>query len=130
MPIQIGECVNALQKPPHTLSGAVVLDGDGVIWVEVDEPEAEGGTVRAGRLGDMLKKVQAKITFDEALNQVCTSTERLITRLRKLSDQPNEIEVVFGFKMNAEIGASIAKASSEANYTVTMRWQREAQKDS
>ncbi len=43
------------------------LDGDGVIWVEVDEPEAEGGTVRAGRLGDMFKKVQAKVTFDEAL---------------------------------------------------------------
>jgi hypothetical protein len=105
------------------------LDGDGVIWVEVDEPEAEGGTVRAGRLGDMFKKVQAKVTFDEALNQVCTSTERLISRLRNLSDQPNEIEVVFGFKMNAEIGASIAKASSEANYTITMKWQREAQKD-
>jgi hypothetical protein len=105
------------------------LDGDGVIWVEVDEPDAEGGTVRAGRLGDMFKKVQAKVTFDEALNQVCTSTERLITKLRNLSDQPNEIEVVFGFKMNAEIGASIAKASSEANYTVTMKWQRETQID-
>ena len=105
------------------------LDGDGVIWVEVDEPEAEGGTVRAGRFGDMIKKVQAKVTFDEAVNQVCTSTERLITRLRDLSDQPSEIEVVFGFKMNAEIGASIAKASSEANYTVTMKWQRETQRD-
>jgi hypothetical protein len=105
------------------------IDNGGVIWVEVDEPEAEGGTVRAGRLGDMIKKVQAKVTFDEALHQICTSTERLITRLRDLSDQPNEIEVVFGFKMNAEIGASIAKASSEANYTVTMRWQREVQKN-
>lgn len=63
----------------------VPLDGDGVIWVEVDVPEAEGGTVRAGHLGEMSKKVQAKVTFDEAFNQVCTSTERLITRLRSLS---------------------------------------------
>ena len=101
------------------------LDEGGVIWVEVEEVEIEGGTVRAGRLGDMMKKVQAKVTFDEALNQVCTSTERLIAKLRGLKDQPHEIEVVFGFKMNAEIGASIAKASSEANYTVTMKWQHE-----
>ena len=106
------------------------LDGDGVIWVEVDEPEAEGGTVRAGRLSDMLTKVKSKVTFDEALTQVFASTGRIITKLRSMSDQPNEVEIVFGFKMNAEIGASIAKASSEANYTVTMRWKRDAQKDS
>ena len=35
MPIQIGECVNALQKPPHTLSGAVVLDPHGELINDV-----------------------------------------------------------------------------------------------
>ena len=105
------------------------LDGDKAIWVEVEDPAAEGGTVRAGRLGDALKTVQAKVTFDEALNQVCTSTERIISRLRQLSDQPNDIEVVFGFTMNAEIGASISKVSSDGNFMVTMKWQQETQKD-
>lgn len=104
------------------------LDGGGVIWVEVEEVSSDSGTVRAGRLGDLFKKVQAKVTFDEALNQVCLSTERLIHKLRTISDQPHEIEVIFGFKMNADVGASIAKASSEANYTVTMKWQREESK--
>lgn len=104
------------------------LDGDKAIWVEVDDQAAEGGTVRAGRLGDAFKTVQAKVTFDEALNQVCTSTERIISRFRQLGDQPNDIEVVFGFTMNAEIGASIAKATSDGNFMVTMKWQRELQK--
>jgi hypothetical protein len=105
------------------------LEGDGVIWVEVNESDAEGGIIRAGRFGGMIKKVQAKVTFDEALHQICASTERIITKLHNIKSQPDEIEVVFGFKMNAEIGASIAKACSEANYTVTMKWLREDQKN-
>ncbi len=71
----------------------------------------------------MVEKVKAKVTFDQALNQVCSATEKVIKRLRDLSDQPDEIEMEFGFKMSSEIGASIAKVSSEGNYTVTMRWQ-------
>jgi len=102
-------------------------DDDSLIWIEVDEPEAEGGTERAGRFGDAVEKVKAKVTFDQALNQVCIGTEKVIKRLRSLSDRPDEIEIEFGFKMNSEIGASIAKISTEGNYKVTMRWQEKKQ---
>src|SRR5947207_1481056 len=101
----------------------VPLDGGGTIWVEVDEPEAEGGTERAGRFGDMIDTVKAKISFDDALNQVCSATERVIVKLRGLSDQPDEVEMEFGFKMGSEIVASIAKVTSEGNYKVTLRWK-------
>ena len=104
-------------------------DDGSIIWVEVDEPEGEGGTERAGRFGEVLAKVKAKITFDQALTQVCTATEKVIKKLRDLSDQPDEIEMEFGFKMSSEIGASIAKVSSEGNYKVTMRWQGKKQSE-
>jgi len=97
--------------------------GDGTsIWVEAEEPEPEGGTVRAGRLGDVLQKVKAKVTFDEALNTACAATEKVITKLRGLSEQPNEVQLEFGFNFNADIGIYIGSVTAETNYKVTMTW--------
>jgi|GEM_PF-5482766 len=57
--------------------------GDGKsIWIEANEPESEVGTERAGRLGEMLQKVKAKVPFDGVLNTACFATEKVITKLQ------------------------------------------------
>ena len=91
-----------------------------VIVVEVDEPETSG-TVRASRSDDMVD--EAKQTFEQSLDTIRTSTESVINKLQSLTHRPDEIEMEFGFNMSGEFGAVIAKATAEANYKVTLRWQ-------
>ncbi len=91
------------------------------IWVEVDEPD-RGGVKPAARSGEVVEK--AKQTFNEALGKVKPIAETIIIELRNLSDSPDEVEVKFGLKMNAEAGAIIAAAGVEANYEITLKWKK------
>lgn len=95
------------------------LEEGGSILVEVDVPES-GGFERASRLGEIVK---AGKSFDEALEQVKPAAQKIIGKLRSLTDPPDEITVEFGIKLGAKAGALIASADAEANYTVTLIWR-------
>ncbi len=95
-------------------------DGSSIV-VEVEEAEPEGGMVYAGtRPGAVAEK--ATQTFEAALEKVKPAANTIIAKLRGLSDPPDEIEVEFGLKMNADTGAIVASAGVEANYKVTLTW--------
>ena len=100
-------------------------DGSTII-VEVDEPET-GGTTRASRHPGEIAE-EAKETFEQALSKIRPATEKVITTLRGLAHKPDEIEMEFGFSLNAAAGIVIASASTQANYKVTLRWKQEDQK--
>ena len=95
------------------------LEDGGSILVEVDVPEA-AGMVPAAR-GVPEKACQ---TFEAALEKVRPAAAAIIKKLSALHDPPDEIEVEFGLKMNAEAGAVVAAAGMEANYKVTLTWKR------
>ncbi len=99
------------------------LEDGGSIWVEVDVPE-ETGRVPAARGGEVVQRAQQ--SFEAALDKVRPAAAAIIAKLRALHDPPDEIEVEFGLKMNAEAGAVIAAAGLEANYKVTLTWKRPA----
>lgn len=94
----------------------------GSILVEVDVPEG-GGFERVSRVGDI---VQASKTFDDALEQIKPAAQKIIAKLRSLTDPPDEIAVEFGIKLGAKAGAIIASADAEANYTVSLTWRHKA----
>ena len=94
------------------------LEEGGSIVVEVDEPES-AGTIRAAR-GDTI--VKAKETLEEALNNVLPVTKSLVEKLRSIGNKPDEIEVTFGVSLNTAVGAVIASASAEGNFSVTLHW--------
>lgn len=94
------------------------LEEGGSIVVEVDEPES-AGTIRAAREDTIVK---AKETLEEALNNVLPVTKSLVEKLRSIGSKPDEIEVTFGVSLNTAVGAVIASASAEANFSVTMHW--------
>ena len=103
------------------------LEDGGSIVVEVDEPELPGGVVRAARPGEVVEK--ARQSFEAAMERIRPVAGTLIAKLRGLHDPPDEVEVEFGLKMNAEAGAVLAAAGAEANYKVTLTWKREQKKD-
>jgi len=97
-------------------------DGSSML-VEVDEPEPEGGVVRAARPGEIVARSQQ--TFEQALEKVKPAAGLVIQKLRSLSDPPDEIDVEFGLKLSAEAGAALlAAAGVEANYRITLRWKK------
>jgi hypothetical protein len=87
------------------------LDEGGFIMVEIDEPEPDGGLVKASRESAMIERSQ--LNFDQALDKVRPAANAIIGKLRKLSDPPDEIEVEFGLKMSAEAGAVVAAPASK-----------------
>lgn len=98
------------------------LQGGGTMVVEVDEPEPPGGVVKAARPGEVAEK--AKETLEEALDKIKPAAQSIITKLRGLTDEPDEIAVEFGIKLSAAAGAFIASAGVEANYKVTLKWAK------
>jgi len=89
--------------------------------VAVDEPEAED-TIDIG-----LKETVhwARQTFEASLDTVLPVSKILNDKLRHMSNQPDEVEVGFGINLSLEAGAFIASASTEANFTVLLRWSKD-----
>ena len=102
------------------------LEDGGTILVEVDEPEPEGGVVRAARPGEIVAR--ANTTFEQSLDRIKPAIDVIATairsRLDNLSSPPDEITVMFGLKLNAAAGAFLASVGTEANYEVTLIWRR------
>jgi hypothetical protein len=97
------------------------LEDGGSILVEVDVPEG-GGFERVSRTDEITK---ASISFDQALDQVKPVAQKVIKKLRDITDPPDEITVEFGLKLGAKAGMVLASADAEANYTVTLTWNRD-----
>ncbi len=109
------------------------LEGGGSILIESpDEPsKAPTGLVPATR-GESVKEMaeQARQSFDASVENVRKSADLLVSKLRALSDPPDEMEVVFSLKASGELGnIAIGKAGAEANYSVTLRWRKEEKKE-
>jgi len=91
----------------------------GPVLVEVDLPES--ATEPVSRIGEVVK---AGKRFEEALDQVRPAAQAVIAKLRDLTDEPDEIAVEFAIKLGAKAGAIIAAADVEANYKVSLKWQK------
>jgi hypothetical protein len=102
------------------------VDQNNTILIEVDEPEAASGTVRAGRPGEVIEQVHR--TFSDTLSTIKPVAEAIVTNLRNLNDSPDEFTVQFGLKLSA--GAELfITASAEANFDVTLTWKHQHDND-
>jgi hypothetical protein len=99
------------------------LEDGTTMLVEVEESEQEG-LERVSR-GDVIERAQQ--TLEKSLEKVRPAAQLVLENLRGLHDSPDEIEVQFGLKLNAESGVVLAAASMEANYTIILRWAKNNQ---
>ena len=101
------------------------LEGDESILVEVEElpaSEVDGGLV-ANYPGQQVV-VKAQTSFADAMDKIKPVAANIIGKVRELKDSPDEVEVKFGVKMTAEMGAVIASANVEGNYEITLKWKK------
>jgi hypothetical protein len=92
-------------------------DDNSQIVVEVGEQEA--GVVRVSRSGGF---IDVRQHFDEALAQVRDAATRALEVFRDGTLCPDEVELEFGVRLNAEVGAVIAKTATEGHLVVRLKW--------
>jgi hypothetical protein len=96
----------------------------GSLLVEVDDDLrlGSGPTFRGGPGTMVIEK--ARVTYEEALENIKGAAETIISKMRTLSESPNEISVEFGIKLSADVGAILASTSAEAQFTLSLTWKR------
>lgn len=102
------------------------LDEGGDVLLEV-AGDNEQGFQRVGRGEDAVKR--AAETMQDALGQLRPAAQTVIDQFRALSDSPDKISLDFGIKVTGEAQLVIAKATSEANFHVSIEWQRTSQRN-
>lgn len=107
------------------------LAGGGVILIEAADEKKAGasGFMRGGEPdGEVADKAQA--SFEASFEQIRQSADAIISKLSNLSQKPDEVEINFGLRVSAELGQLVvAKAGSDSNYGVTLRWRSEKPKE-
>ncbi len=93
-------------------------NGDSIL-VEVDESSDRIG------LGDEIAE-KAQKTFESALNAIKPVANTVINKVRSLNEPADEVQVKFGIKMTAGLGAVIASGNGEVNYEITLKWKQES----
>jgi Trypsin-co-occurring domain 1 len=96
-----------------------LADGGSVV-AELDDAR---GVSRAARQGVL---VNAKSTLEGALSEVRDAAAATIAQFQDMARKPDEVEIEFGVKLNAEAGAIIAKTGMEGHFQVTVRWTRDS----
>jgi hypothetical protein len=66
---------------------------------------------------------KSRQAIDKAMDTIQGMAVRTIAAAKKISEPPDAIEVEFGIKLDAEAGAMVAKAGTEASINVKMVWR-------
>jgi hypothetical protein len=70
---------------------------------------------------DLIEKSAAAL--DSAMNTIYQMAQRVNATIGVLPDRPDQVEVAFGLKLDAEGGAVVAKAGIEAAINVKLVWE-------
>jgi hypothetical protein len=94
------------------------LEDGSTILVEVAEDEQR--LQRVGRDGTIVRNTAE--TLEEALRRVKPAVSAVFGQIRDLATPPDKLKVEFGVKLTAEAGVVIARATSEANFKLSLEW--------
>ncbi|NUT93927.1 MAG: hypothetical protein HOY78_18095 [Saccharothrix sp.] len=93
----------------------------GSVLVEVDEP---AGISRAGRPSTRVLQ-EARATFEQAVAGVRDAAAAALAQFTSMTRAPDEVELKFGLKLDAEAGAVIARTGVQGQFEVKLRWRRD-----
>lgn len=96
------------------------LAGGGSVLVEIDEVP---GVAPAGRTGRVLH--EARTTFEKAVGEVRDAAAAALAQFTTMSRAPDEVELKFGIKLDAEAGALIARTGIQGQFEVKLKWRRD-----
>jgi NTP-dependent ternary system trypsin peptidase co-occuring protein len=96
------------------------LAGGGSVLVEIDE---RPGVSPAGRASGVLR--EARTTFENAVAEVRDAAAATMAQFTAMTRAPDEVELKFGIKLDAEVGAIIARTGIQGQFEVKLKWRRD-----
>jgi len=98
------------------------LDGGGSVLVEADD--ATASVARAGRIRDAEGRLLqvAGQTLEQGLANVRDAAAAALGQFQAMSRCPDEVEITFGVKLDAEAGAIIARTGVQGQLEVKLTW--------
>jgi hypothetical protein len=102
-------------RPSATPSGVIYVEfvtADGVRPVSI---------FSRGNEKELAKKSAGAV--DKAMDTIQAMANKVNSTIKNIQNRPNEVEVEFGIKFDAELGVIVAKASLEASIIVKLKWQ-------
>jgi Trypsin-co-occurring domain 1 len=91
----------------------------GIVLIEIDD-EIAGPTLAAAGPGEIAGK--ARVTFEQAADTIREIASKILAQLADLG--PETVTLELGIKFSAEFGAILAKAASEGNCKITVKWKK------
>ena len=86
----------------------------------VEFPMEAGVRAIARSPADLAQK--SSEVLDDAMGTIDEMSRRFKSTVEQMTERPSEIEVTFGIKLTAEVGAIISKVGGEAALQVRMLW--------
>jgi|GEM_PF-738148 len=103
------------------------LDDQTEVLIMAPQGYAPSGPVKSAA-GDAENVVQSKKRFSDALDAVRQAGLGVLEKLHDL--QADEVELKFGLVTSGELGNfAVGKVGVEANYEVTLKWQKKPDDD-
>lgn len=78
--------------------------------------------MRGGRTDSVVTK--ATQSLEEVIGSIGPADRGIVKQLHEATDWPVEVSVEFAVKLSAESGVIIARAGGEANFRISLRWNR------
>ncbi len=106
----------------------ILVEVDSVVDAEIDSDAIAPGRFKAANPGSKPDSQVSPTKLSDAMkNTIAPNAAAILSACRSNGADPDEIEVSFGLKAGAEGGLAffgIAKATAEANYSVTITWKK------
>jgi hypothetical protein len=62
--------------------------------------------------------------IDKSMETIHKMADKVNDRIQTIKNKPSRLEMEFGIKFDAEIGAIVAKVTTEASMTIKMVWEK------
>ena len=101
-------------------------DGGSVVVAASGPSNGQGayGPVLRGRVSEAVV-TQASESFETVVQRLQPAAAAVLDAARSGPQTPSEVTVEFGIEMSADLGAVIASTAVQANFKVTITWQRD-----
>jgi NTP-dependent ternary system trypsin peptidase co-occuring protein len=95
-------------------------EGGGSILVEVEREGLAGFQPASVNPGEVAAKATGSV--QAAMDKLLPTVNAIGDRVKTLA--PDECTVALGVKLTAEAGVIVSKATGEANFTITLKWNK------
>ncbi|MCB8939259.1 MAG: hypothetical protein H6655_12660 [Ardenticatenaceae bacterium] len=106
----------------------IINEQEITIAIEVDKLPPEPGPYE--NLRDIKGLEKARDLFGDGLELAKNCATRVVNSIKEMGGtaKPDEFQLQFSIKLDTEVGALIAKSSTEAQLQVTMTWKTDEEK--